>query len=204
MKRRKSTNPSLQNPLLSRGALLAATALIALTPLAGLHAQINGTTAGTSVTKNIGDDSITTATIGIDYFTYCPWIPTAVSNDNFTAYNFVFAGQGAASSIPNIASSDFTVSNYAPWVGDNNAGMNGIVAPDGENYNRSVTNKEAGGANIVVSYKPTAPTDPTNINFLQVYVLSFSGNGGSFSFTKVDNGISPGPFYNQGGVGGVG
>jgi len=127
-----------------------------------------------------------------------------VSNDNFTANNFVFAGQGVASSIPNIASSDFTVSGYAPWVGNNNAALGGIVGPDGFNYNRSVTNLEAGGANITISYKPTAATDPTNINFLQVYVLSYSGNGGAFSFTSVDNGGVGGPFYNQNGAGGVG
>src|SRR5204863_6222657 len=111
--------------------------------------------------------------------------PTAVSNDNFTANNFVFAGQGAASSIPNIASSDFTVSSYAPWVGNSNNGSNNIVGMDGQNYNRGVNNQEAGGANIMISYKPTAASDPTNINFLQVYVLSFSGNGGAFSFTSV-------------------
>jgi hypothetical protein len=35
-------------------------------------------------------------------------------------------------------------------VGNNNAALGGIVGPDGEDYNRSVTNREAGGANIVV------------------------------------------------------
>src|SRR5438874_3358314 len=136
MKRLKHANLSLNPHSLSCRLLLATAALIGLTPLAGLHAQINGTTSGTSVTLNFGDDRITTTTIGIDYFTYCPWVPTAVSNDNFTANNFVFAGQGAASAIPNIASSDFTVSNYAPWVGHHNAAMNGNIGLNGQNYNR--------------------------------------------------------------------
>jgi hypothetical protein len=33
---------------------------------------------------------------------------------------------------------------------NNNAAVGGIAGPDGENYNRSVTIREAGGANIVV------------------------------------------------------
>src|SRR5438128_9414681 len=136
MKRRKHANLSLNPHSLSSSVLLIAAASVGLTPMAGLHAQINGTTSGTSVTMNIGDDTITTATIGIDYFTYCPWVPTAVSNDNFTANNFVFAGQGVASSIPNIASSDFTVSSYAPWVGNSNNGSNNIVGMDSQIYNR--------------------------------------------------------------------
>jgi hypothetical protein len=182
---------------------LATTAAIGFAPMAGLHAQ-NGTINGSSVTMNIGDDSITSATIGINYFTYCPWVPTAVSNDNFTAYNFVFAGQGVASGIANIAASDFTVNNYAPWVGNNNSTSNNLTGPDGQNYNRNIVNGENGGANLLMTYKPTAASDPTNINFLQVYVLSFSGNGGAFSFTSVDNGGMGGPFYNENGAGGVG
>ena len=44
-----------------------------------------------------------------------------------------------------------SVSGYSPWVGNNNnAAVGGIAGPDGENYNRSVTIREAGGANIVV------------------------------------------------------
>src|SRR5689334_14901307 len=100
---RPSSCTNLLNSGTTRLALATAT-LLGLTSLTSLHAQINGTIGGSSVTRIIGDDSITTTTIGIDYFTFCPWIPTAVSNDNFTANNFVFAGQGVASSIPNIAS----------------------------------------------------------------------------------------------------
>jgi hypothetical protein len=33
---------------------------------------------------------------------------------------------------------------------NNNAAVGGIAGPDRENYNRSVTIREAGGANIVV------------------------------------------------------
>ena len=165
MKTLKNRNLSLKHHAFSYRVLLATAALIGLTPLAGLHAQINGTTSGTSVTMNIGDDTITTATIGIDYFTYCPWVPTAVSNDNFMARNFVFTGQGVASSIPNIASSDFTVSNYAPWVGNSNGTSNNIVGPDGQNYNRSVNNQEPAApiSSFPISQR-RRPIPPTSIS----------------------------------------
>src|SRR5215469_1328870 len=102
MQKLKTTNPSFPNhPFLSR-LLLATAVLVGLTPLAGVYGQVNGTINGSSATMNMGDDSLKTTTIGVSYFTYCPWVPTAVSNDNFTAYNFVFAGQGVASAVPNI------------------------------------------------------------------------------------------------------
>ncbi len=189
----------------ARMARALAAAVVGLTPLIGLHAQINGTISGSTASGVFGDDTVTSTTIGMSYFTYCPWIVTGIAGQNFGGYNFVFAGQGVASSIPNIASSDFTISKYAPWVGNNNstANGNGIVAPDGTNYNRNVSNQEDGGANIIVTYTPTAATDPTNINFVQAYTLSGNGNGGPYSSTRIDTTVNN-PFYNAAGVSGVG
>src|SRR5208337_536937 len=167
-------------------APVLAAAVVGLTPSIGLRAQINGTITGSTASGVFGDDTVTSTTINMSYFTYCPWIVTGIAGQNFGAYNFVFAGQGVASSIPNISSSDFTISQYSPWVGNNNgmANGNGVIAPNGTNYNRNVSNQEDGGADIIVSYKPTAATDPTNINFVQAYTLSGNGNGGPFSSTR--------------------
>ena len=92
-------------------------------------APINGTTAGTSVTATVGDDSITSTTINMAYFTSCSFITNGIAAQSFGAYNFVFAGQGVAASIPNIDPSDFTISQYAPWVGNNNTTTNNVTGP---------------------------------------------------------------------------
>jgi hypothetical protein len=167
-----------------------------------VRGQINGTITGGSVTGNFGDDSITASTINIGYFTSCYFITQGVTNQGFGGYNFVFAGQGAASGIANINPSDFTVSQYAPWIGNNNAMKNNVTDPAGRNINRSVTNLEDGGANIVISYKPSAASDPTNINFLQAYIDNTNGTG--FGIGTLDNPNSVGPFYNERGVSGTG
>jgi len=176
--------------------------MIGFMPLAVLGGPINGTITGQTVTANVGDDTLTSSTINIGYFTSCYFITDGISNGSFGAYNFVFAGQGVASGIPNIDPSDFTVGQYNPWVGNNNSTMNNVTGPNGTNYNRNVTGQEDGGANIVISYKPQAASDPTNINFLQAYILNLNNTG--FASGKIDNGGTGGPFYNQNGVSGTG
>ena len=165
-------------------------------------APVNGTTTGSSVSANVGDDKCTSTTIDVTYFTTCYFITNGVTAGGFGAYNFVFAGQGVAAGIPNIDPSDFTVSQYKPWVGSNNSTTNNVTDPASRNINRSVTDQEAGGCNVVISYKPSAGTDPTTVNFTQAYILS--ANGGTFSTGTMDNGGQGGPFYNERGVSGTG
>ena len=184
------------------GSALGLALMTGLTPPVVTAAPVNGTTNGQTVISVVGDDTITVKTINIDYFTSCYFITQGVSNGMFGAYNFVFAGQGAASGIPNIDPSDFTVSQYAPWVGNNNSAMNGVIAPNTTNYNRGLTNQEAGGANILISYKPQNASDPTNINFLQAYIININNTG--FASGQIDNGGMGGPFYNENGVSGTG
>jgi hypothetical protein len=205
---KKQTNKKFcqrNRPILRATDLLLAVGsagMISLMPSAVRGGPINGTITGQTATANVGDDSLTSTTIGIGYFTSCYFITDGIAGQGFGAYNFVFAGQGVASGIPNIDPSDFTVSQYAPWVGNNNATMNNVTGPDNANYNRNVTGQESGGANIVISYKPQNASDPTNINFLQAYILNMNNTG--FASGKIDNGGSGGPFYNEGGVSGTG
>src|ERR1700746_856197 len=119
MKKQPTRKSSQKNPSSPRLAclLLIATALMPGFVSTEVCGQINGTITGGSVTGNFGDDTITASTINIGYFTSCHFITQGVTNQGFGGYNFVFAGQGAASGIANINPSDFTVSQYAPWIG---------------------------------------------------------------------------------------
>jgi PEP-CTERM motif len=176
--------------------------LICFMPLTARGAMIQGTITGTSVMATVGSDLITSKTINMSYFTTCYFITNGVASGGFGGYNFVFAGQGVASGIANISPSDFTISQYKPWVGSNNAATNFVTGPDSANYNRNVTNQDDGGADIVISYAPKNAGDPARVNFLQAYVLNTNNAG----FTKgtIDNGGVGGPFYNEGGVSGTG
>jgi len=145
------------------------------------------------------DDVDTATTINVTYQSFCPWIVAGAAA--FPAFNFVFAGQGVASNIPNIDPGDFSIGQYSPWVVNNNGTTNNITGPDGGNYNRGVTNQDAGGANIVISYTPLNAGDPTKVNFVQAYIESV--NGGAFSSGKLDT-SSASPYYNDAGVSGTG
>jgi hypothetical protein len=173
---------------------------------------VQGTTTGSSVSVT-GDfdvtapETVTASTIDISYFTTCPYITAGITKGGFGAYNFVFAGQGVAANIPNIDPADFTVSQYAPWVINNNATDNFVSGPDkvsGTNtkHHRDLTKEDAGGANIVISYNPKNAGDPTNINFLQAYISNT--NNGGFDTGTIDNGTATGPFYNEKSVSGTG
>jgi hypothetical protein len=76
-----------------------------------------------------------------------------------------------------------------------------VNRPDGGLYNRGVTNQDAGGANIVVSYTPLNAGDPDKVNFVQAFIES--DNGGAFSTGTIDaSGGSP--YYNNRGLSGTG
>lgn len=181
--------------------------LIGFIPFPVWGGPINGTITGSTATATgVYDDglpsTVTSSTIDISYFTSCYFITNGITAGGFGAYNFVFAGQGVASGIANIDPSDFTIAQYNPWVVNNNATTNFITGPDSRNYDRNLTNQDAGGANIVISYTPKNATDPKNVNFLQAYILNMNNAG--FTSGTIDNGGASGPFYNQKNVSGTG
>lgn len=180
---------------------------IGFNPLVAWSAPINGTTTGSTVSVTgtydaTGPETVTVSTIGIEYFTTCYFITDGIAAGGFGAYNFVFAGQGVASGIANIDPSDFTISQYSPWVVTNNNTTNNVTGPDGANYNRNLTNQDVGGANIVISYKPQNASDPTNVNFVQAYIENTNNAG--YTSGVIDNGGAGGPYYNENGVSGTG
>jgi hypothetical protein len=180
--------------------------LLTLTPLAGLHAQINGTINGTSASAIVGDDLITVSTINIGSFNSCYFIANGITSNAGWGNNYVFAGQGPASGVANISSSDFTVSGYGPWIGTSSSTFNYLTLPTGEKAfgdalpGQTVNNAEAGGTGMLLTYTPKNG-DPTNINFVQAYIESI--NGSPFSTGTID-GSNATPFYNVGAVGGTG
>lgn len=180
---------------------LGSTFLFCSMPLEARAGSINGTTAGSSVSMNIDGYKDTVTTISMQYFTSCYFITNGITAGGFGGYNFVFAGQGVASGIANISASDFTIAQYAPWVVNNNSTTNNITGPDSANYNRDLTNQNAGGANIVISYTPGAG-DPTKVNFLQAFIQNTNNAG--FTTGTIDNGTAAGPYYNETGVAGTG
>jgi hypothetical protein len=185
-------------------------ALIAMTPMADLHAQINGTITGTSLTQSVGDDSITVSTINIGFFTSCYFIANGITSNAAWGNNYVFAGQGVASGIGNILSSDFTVSSNTPWIGTSSAIVNFLSLPSGDKiyadglngFSGSLNNAEAGGMSIGISYTPKNG-DPTNINFVQAYIENINGTGSTTGVIDVTNGAGN-PFYNSSSVAGTG
>jgi len=125
--------------------------------------------------------------------------PTEVLNGLSGFGTFWVAGlTGPAHGLSPISSTDFSLDVYKPWVVNNNPLANSILAPNGINYNRGVFQQDAGGADFLLRYTPIVPSDPTTINFIQVYVES--DNGAGFGQPQLDNFGSPtNPYYNQGG-----
>jgi hypothetical protein len=185
---------------MKQGKLLGSlTVVIAVAPFAMQGSMIQGTTAGKTVTGVGIDDTDTATTMNITYQTFCPWIMAGAAR--FPTYNFVFAGQGVASNIPNIDPGDFTIDQYSPWVVSNNATTNNITPPDDSNVNRGVTDQDAGGANIVISYTPLNAGDPTKVNFVQAFIQNTNGAG--FNNGTMDSGRAN-PYYNGDAVSGTG
>lgn len=183
--------------------------LIGMMPLS-VRGQIGGTTTGATVTANGPKFKDTATTFDMNYFTSCPYITNGVAAvPDFAKYNFVFAGQGVASGIPNIPASDFTIAQYKPWVVNNNTKVNYVTDPATDNKGnnlitqRGITNEDAGGADILINYTPRKMTnDPTSVNFVQAYIASL--NGAAFTDGTIDNGTSMYPYYNGTGVAGSG
>jgi hypothetical protein len=182
------------------GVALALIMLFGFTPVGARAAMVNGTVTGSTVSGAGPDFTDTATTINVSYFTSCYFISNGIEAQDFEDMNFVFAGQGVASGISSISPSDFTISQYIPWVVNNNKTTNNISGPavvgtKPMNSNRGVTNEDSGGCDIVISYTP-GMGDPTSVNFLQAYVDSV--NGGAFTTGTIDNNdTADEPFYNQ-------
>jgi hypothetical protein len=168
----------------------------------GIYAAgINGTITGRTVSAAGPDFTDTASTINVNFFSSCYFITNGIAAQDFGDMNFVFAGQGVASGISGISPSDFTISQYIPWVVDNNSTTNNISGPavvknKPLNSNRNVTDEDAGGCDIVISYTPEGADDPESVNFLQAYIDSV--NGGAFTTGTIDNNdTADEPFYNQ-------
>ncbi len=186
-------------------SLLALVLASGLAPLT-LRADMSFGVAGMSVGPVKGQDDLNSAsTRSIFYLTSSLLIPQALALGNFPVADYVFAGQGVAVNIPNIPASDFTVSQYKPWVVNNNSTANFVSGPDVANGNpvihsRNITNQDAGGADIVITYTPRA-NDPMDVNFIQAVIDRTSG--GNFSRPVLD-GASISPYYNDQGIAGTG
>jgi hypothetical protein len=143
----------------------------------------------------------TATTIDITFQSYCPWIVSG--QGAYAGFNFVFAGQGVASGINTIDPGDFRVTQYNPWVVSNNATTNNVNGPNtngNKNFNRSVTDQDAGGADIMISYTPQGD-DPRSVNFVQAFVQNTNNAG--FTTGKIDAGPTS-PYYNDGSISGLG
>jgi hypothetical protein len=183
--------------------LLFAVALAIATTPTSLCAQLNGNTKGSTVSGFGIDDVNTSTTMNASYLDPS----TSPALDPFTGNTilnqlsgfpgtYVFAGTGDAANIPAIPSSDFTISIYFPWVVNNNPVQNGFIGPDGTNYNRGIYNQDAGGADFLLRYMPTLPTDPTSINFIQGFAYNNTIAGQNSHGAKLDNKGGATPNYN--------
>jgi hypothetical protein len=167
-------------------------------------ADIKGQTAGKTAAApplndhpKTRDDWNKTKSVDIKFVTASDVITQAAKD--FPTYKFVFAGaaSGPGSAFKPIASSDFTVNTYTPWV----VTSPDIKSPGGTTYNRGVVNQDAGGLNILLSYLPV-DGDPLSVNFLQAYTIDL--NGKSLTNGTMDNGTAGAvPYYNKTGAAGT-
>jgi hypothetical protein len=97
---------------------------------------------------------------------------------------------------------DFTIDQYKPWVVNNNKSTNNVIGPDGSNNSLHLTNVDAGGADILLSYTPLNDGDPTKVNFVQAFIQNT--NHTRFTKGKIDNDDGPTPYYNEHGKTGTG
>src|SRR5689334_5063375 len=193
------------------GALIFAAGLMPLSAWAAINGTITGATATqTGCWDASCPETAKSVTTNISFITSSAIMTNAMGAAAFNSYNFVYAQNYPGGALANIPDSDFTISQYAPWVIDNNATTNFVSGPDqtsgvNNKHHRSLTGEDAGGANIVISYNPRAASnDPTDINFLQAYQLNTNGAG--FNAGTMDNGggANPPSYNGSGGVSGTG
>ncbi|HET6183107.1 MAG TPA: hypothetical protein VFA03_05875 [Acetobacteraceae bacterium] len=188
---------------LLKGLFVAALAALSVPPAA--HAGIGGFSSGSSVNGDGPTLDVTVTTINASFvnFTSAPTSPSDPSNwvlsgaAAWPGYTFVDTAQAG---VQPISASDFTIVQYNPWVVNQYTnpapGTNYAVGLNGSHHSRNVINQNAGGADFVLSYTPTAGSnDPTTVNFLQAYVQSV--NGGAFTSGTIDTCSAASPYYNK-------
>jgi PEP-CTERM motif len=165
---------------------------------------VTGDTAGSMATANplpglpLNRDDVDVAkSFNIIELSSSSIITTAAAE--FPGYNFVFAGLGPiGENFPDLADNSIEISTYLPWVVNSPT----LTSNGGTDYNRGVTNQDAGGLNILIDYIPTG-SDPTSVNFLQAFeVITPALNGGK-PIIAMDNGGKGGPYYNENGASGT-
>jgi PEP-CTERM motif len=215
----------LQGGIMRKGHFLPLGVVVTaafISPLTMRADTIKGTTTGSTISGVGVDDTNTVTTMNVSFQTFCSWLLYGMQSQ-FSGVNVTFAGGG--SNIGNlftaISASDFTISQYAPWVVNNwvatdangmvTGGMNYISSPamvNGNNltFARGVQGQDAGGADIVISYNPQAASDPTKVNFIQSFVTNFNNSNPSYlsGVGGIDNIGSRTPFYNTLGFAGSG
>src|SRR5579863_4095026 len=150
----------------------------------------------------VGVDDINTSTlIATQYFQTCIYITQGLATAGFTAANgwqFTYAGTP-------VAAGDFTFNTYTPWVVTNTP----VADPGGTMRARPVANADAGGANLALTYTPTAGTDPTGIHFIQAYFENLQQVTGGTEANPIINNVNQilldnlgqaTPWYDPGGI----
>ena len=154
------------------------------------------TATGTGV-----DDINTTTLIATQYFQTCIYITQGLDTAGFNAAN---GWQFTYAATP-VANGDFTFNTYSAWAVTNTP----VADPGGTMRARPVTNADAGGANLALTYTPTAVTDPTGIHFIQAYFENLQevtgGTEANPTITNVnqillDNLGQATPWYDPGGI----
>ncbi len=200
--------PKMEIP--DKGCLLRFSAVVWAILIAPLAARGDLITGGAGSSKSDNgpnggrDDTNVSTTLNASYQTYCSWLIYGMQNQ-FAGVNFTFAGSGSniGDLFSQVPSSDFKVSQYKPWVDNNTSSTNNVVNPTGFSDYRGVTNQDAGGADILLTYTPRAnSSDPTIVNFVQAYVDDINNTG--FASGRIDNLGAPSPFYNYLGTAGTG
>jgi hypothetical protein len=198
----------MKKTLLPRFAAICAVLLSSHAMRADLIAGGAGSTVSDNGPAGGRDDFNTATTFNATYQTYCSWLINGMQAQ-FSDVNFTFAGYGNIGGLfSQVPSTDFsllvpglpdgnTPNQYRPWVDTSIPVFN----PTGFSDTRPVSNQDAGGANIVLTYTPGA-NDPTTVNFIQAYSDNINNTGPTSG--RIDNLGDSTPFYNNIGIHGTG
>ena len=133
-------------------------------------------------TVNAGNDTPT-------YFTgQCPWI-TSTMNAFVAANPATYTWQWAVPTFN--LQADLSVSDYYAWVNTSPGTANGFL------FANNVTGTDSGGCEFGLTYTPTAANSPSNIFFIQSYVLNNPNMLASLPavYTNIDNLGNATPWY---------
>jgi len=148
----------------------------------GVGPAATDTSTLTPNTVNAGNDTPT-------YFTgQCPWI-TATMNAFVAANPATYTWTWAVPTFN--LQADLSVSDYYAWVNTSPGSANGFA------FANNVTGTDSGGCEFGLTYTPTAANSPSNVFFIQSYVLNNPNllAGYPSAYTNIDNLGNPTPWY---------